>query len=152
MKKILILAGFLAFAAVSNGQTPNPKYDAALAKTLGGDDYGMKPYVLVILKSGSNATQDKEKLQSLFRGHMENIQRLANEGKLVVAGPLGKNDKAYRGIFIFNVKTIEEARAMVQTDPAVKGGVFEAELFEWYGSAALPEYLKSHEKIEKVKP
>ncbi|HEY0898903.1 MAG TPA: YciI family protein [Sphingobacteriaceae bacterium] len=151
MKKIVLLGIF--FAALSTqAQTPNSKYDAALAKTLGADEYGMKPYVLVLLKTGSNATQDKEKVQSLFRGHMANIQRLADEGKLIVAGPLGKNEKAYRGIFIFNVKTIEEANALVETDPAVKEKLLEAEFYQWYGSAALPEYLKAHEKIEKMKP
>lgn len=152
MKKIVLLGISLVAALATQAQTPNPKYDAALAKTLGADEYGMKPYVLVLLKTGSNATQDKEKVQSLFRGHMANIQRLADEGKLIVAGPLGKNEKAYRGIFIFNVKTLEEANALVETDPAVKEKLLEAEFYQWYGSAALPEYLKAHEKIEKMKP
>lgn len=152
MKKIILLGIFLTGALGSQAQTLNPKYDADLAKSLGADEYGMRPYVLVLLKTGSNATQDKEKVQSLFRGHMANIQRLADEGKLVVAGPLGKNEKAYRGIFIFKVKTIEEASALVETDPAIKEKLLEAEFYQWYGSAALPEYLKAHEKIEKMKP
>jgi uncharacterized protein len=152
MKKIFLLYGLFAVMMTAQAQTPDPKYDAALAKTLGADEYGMKPYVLVLLKTGANTTQDKEKVQSLFRGHMANIERLANEGKLIVAGPLGKNEKAYRGIFIFNVKTIEEANALVETDPAVKEKLLEAELYQWYGAAALPEYLKVQEKIQKVKP
>jgi len=80
---------------------------------------------------------------------MENIGRLAANGKLIVAGPLGKNDKTYRGIFIFNVKTIEEANALLETDPTIKEKVLEAEVFKWYGSAALPMYLPLHEKIQK---
>ncbi|HEY0895787.1 MAG TPA: YciI family protein [Sphingobacteriaceae bacterium] len=152
MKKFLLIAGFLAFAGASQAQTANPKYDAALAKRLGADDYGMKSYVLVILKTGSADIQHKEKLQGLFRGHMANIQRLADEGKLVVAGPLGKNEQTYRGIFIFDVRTVAEAKELVLTDPAVKAQVFDADFFEWYGSAALPEYLKAHEKVEKLKP
>lgn len=125
-------------------------YDEKLAKSLGADDYGMKKYVLAILKSGENKTTDKKITDSLFRGHMDNIIRLSNEGKLTVAGPLGKNDKGYRGIFIFNVATIEEARALVATDPAVQAKVFEIELYQWYGSAALPVYLDTHKKIEKT--
>ncbi len=152
MKRILIIAGLLAFAAGSQAQTTNPKYDAELAKKLGADDYGMKSYVLVILKTGPAKMEDKDKLQALFRGHMANIQRLADQGTLVVAGPLGKNEQTYRGIFIFDVKTIAEAKELVLTDPAVKEKVFDAEFFEWYGSAALPEYLKAHGKIEKLKP
>lgn len=152
MKRIVILAMSLAFAITVQAQNQNPKYDAALAKSLGADDYGMKSYVLVILKTGSNKIEDKEKVNALFRGHMENIGRLANDGKLVVAGPFGKNDKEYRGIFILNVKTTAEARTLLETDPAVKERLLDAELFPWYGSAALPEYLKAHEKIEKLKP
>ncbi|HEY1005886.1 MAG TPA: YciI family protein [Sphingobacteriaceae bacterium] len=152
MKKLLIIAALLAFAAGSRAQTTNPQYDAELAKKLGADDYGMKAYVLVILKTGPAKIADKDKLQALFRGHMANIQRLADAGTLVVAGPLGKNEQAYRGIFIFDVKTVAEAKELVLTDPAVKEQVFDAEFFEWYGSAALPEYLKAHGKIEKLKP
>ena len=53
------------------------KYDVRLAKKLGADEYGMKSYVLVILKTGTNTTTDKQTLDSLFRGHMDNIQRLS---------------------------------------------------------------------------
>ncbi|PKW29715.1 uncharacterized protein YciI [Flavobacterium lindanitolerans] len=135
----------------ANAQTVNPNYDSKLAESLGADDYGMKMYVLAILKTGSNKIDDKEKLNELFKGHMDNINRLAKDGKLIVAGPLKKNDKNYRGIFILNAKTIEEANELLLTDPAIKEKLFEVEVFEWYGSAALPEYLKIHDKIEKTK-
>jgi uncharacterized protein YciI len=83
---------------------------------------------------------------------MDNIGRLVDEGKLVVAGPLGKNDLTYRGIFILNVKTVEEATELLQSDPAVKDGLLAAELLPWYGSAALGEYLPYSDKIWKLKP
>ncbi len=150
MKKILLILMLVCFFQ-ANAQTENPNYDSKLAESLGGDEYGMKMYVLAILKTGSNNTAGKEKLNELFRGHMDNITRLAKEGKLIVAGPLSKNDKNYRGIFILNVKTIEEANQLLNTDPAIKEKVFDVETFQWYGSAALPEYLKIHEKIEKKK-
>ncbi|MBN9299561.1 MAG: hypothetical protein J0I41_21350 [Filimonas sp.] len=147
MRKIYLLF-ILFFIAYSS----HAQYNKKLADSLGADQYGMKPYVLVILKTGKTEITDKAKLDTIFRGHMANIGRLASEGKLVVAGPLGKNDKAYRGIFIFNVKTIEEAKALVQTDPVIQSGVMEAELYPWYGSAALPMYLKVHEQIEQKNP
>jgi uncharacterized protein YciI len=146
---IALLLSVIAMAAIA--QSDNPKYDKALAESLGGDDYGMKPYVLVMLKTGSNTTTDKKVIDSLFASHMANIQRLADEEKLVVAGPLKKNDRSYRGIFIFNVKTIEDANALLVTDPAIKAKLLDAELYQWYGSAALPVYLQTHEKIEKKK-
>lgn len=135
---------------MSFGQKTNPNYDSALSKKFGGDEYGMKKYVLVILKTGTKTTEDKKLRDSLFAGHMENIVRLVKINKLIVAGPLGKNDKNYRGIFILDVKTIAEAEALVQTDPAVKGELLAADFFEWYGSAALPAYLEASEKINKL--
>lgn len=152
MKKHLLLLMLLPLGFTAMAQTENPNYDKELAESLGADDYGMKQYVFVILKTGSNKVEDQAKLNELFRGHMANIERLASEGKLLVAGPFMKNDKGYRGIFIFNVKTIEEAEALLESDPAVKEKLFEAEMTQWYGSAALGEYLKTHEKIEKKKP
>lgn len=152
MKQLIftIVAVFGSLCAIA--QTENPNYDKALAEKLGGDQYGMKNYVLAILKTGPAKVEDQEERNRLFRGHMENINRLSDEGKLVVAGPFGKNEKNYRGLFILNATTVEEAKTLVETDPAVKAGLFEVELLPWYGSAALGEYINAHEKIEKIKP
>ena len=130
----------------------NPNYNPELAQKLGSDDYGMKRYILVILKTGSNQTTDRDFINKCFRGHMENINRLVEEGKLIVAGPLGKNENTYRGIFILNVATLEEAQMLLETDLAIKEGLLDAELYNWYGSAALPEYLPASDKIWKSKP
>ena len=130
----------------------NPLYDVRLAERLGADNYGMKGYMLVILKTGPNTTTDTQFINRSFRGHLDNINRLAEEGKLVVAGPLGRNDKTYRGIFILNASTLEEAKQLLQTDPAVAEGLLEAEIYNWYGSAALPMYLDYTDKIWKEKP
>ncbi|MCA1734357.1 MAG: YciI family protein, partial [Acidobacteria bacterium] len=62
---------------------------------------------------------------------------MAEEGKLSLAGPFGKNDKSYRGLYVFNVATVDEAEKLVVLDPAVKAGIFVAELTPWYGSAAV---------------
>ncbi len=133
--------------------TTNPNYDKELAEKLGGDDYGMKSYFLVILKTGTNTTTDKKLISESFKGHMENIHKLVEENKLIAAGPLGKNENNYRGIFILNnIKSIEEAVELLQTDPAIKNGLLDYEIFTWYGSAALPEYLPFSDKIWKSKP
>ena len=150
MKIILSLLVFCLSTLVSAGQKINPNYDSVLAKKFDADDYGMKKYVLVILKTGSNTTKDKIIIDSLFAGHMANINRLVKINKLVVAGPLVKNEKTYRGIFILNVRTLEEARTLLTTDPAIKEKLLEAELYEWYGSAALPAYLDASDKTWKL--
>ena len=152
MKFLNLLMISLCFSAFSFAQTQNSDFDQALADSLQADQYGMKMYVLAILKTGEAKIDDKEKINELFRGHMDNIQRLVKENKMILAGPLGKNDKNYRGIFIFDVKTIEEAEKLVSTDPAVSSGLLAVELYEWYGSAALPVYLETAKKITKENP
>lgn len=154
---LLLLLGVLSLACaqstVKDTTSANPNYDPALAKSLNADDYGMKSYIFVILKTGTNQTTDKKLIADLFKGHMENINRLVKENKLVVAGPFGKNDKQYRGLFILtNVASQAEAKVLLQTDPAIKAGLLDVELFDWYGSAALSEYLKSSDKIWKREP
>jgi len=160
MKYLLTLA-LLVLSNVTFGQSnsgkdtlnSNPNYDKALAEKLNSDAYGMKSYFFVILKTGTNTTADKELISKSFRGHMENINRLVEEGKLIVAGPLGKNENNYRGIFILNnIKSIEEAKELLQTDLAIKNGLLNFEIFTWFGSAALPEYLPFSDKIWKSKP
>lgn len=148
MKTIVLFALLLA-SLQTFCQELNPKYDAALADSLGSDDYGMKYYTFVLLKTGKTVIENKDEVKTLFEGHMTNIQKLATENKLIVAGPFGKNDRSYRGIFILNVKTIEEAEELLQTDPAIKAGLLEAEITTWYGSSALPTYLENSEKVNK---
>lgn len=131
----------------------NSAYDKNLAEKLKADDYGMKNYIFVILKTGAITFEDKATVNEIFRGHLDNINRLMEDKKLVIAGPLGKNENNYRGIIILrDIQTIDEARELLQTDPAVKNGLLEAEFFNWYSSAALPEYLPISEKIWKRKP
>lgn len=151
MKKLLLPLLFIGTCAWVQAQEKktNPKYDEKLAKEYGADDYGMKMYVLVILKTGSNTSETKAKTDSLFAGHMANMGKLVEQNKLIVAGPLGKNDKTYRGIFILNTKSLDEAREILSTDPAVKAKLLDAELFNWYGSAALPAYLKVEGQLGK---
>jgi uncharacterized protein YciI len=144
----IIFAFLLSFSALAQNNTT---YDEALAKKFGADEYGMKTYVFCLLKTGSNTTATPQEQKALFEGHMANIMRLAKENKLTVAGPFMKNDKNYRGIFILNCAKIEEAEALVNTDPAVKAKIFEAELTLWYCSAALMNVNSLHQTIAKNK-
>jgi uncharacterized protein YciI len=119
-----------------------------LAKHLGADEYGIKMYVMAFLKAGPVKIQDSVKRMELQRRHLKNIMRLASEGSLIIAGPF-LDDQPLRGIFIFNVDTVEKARALAETDPAVHEGTLIFELHPWYGSAALMEVPGIHKTIEK---
>jgi uncharacterized protein YciI len=144
----LLLLCVLATPYQAKAQSSKVAYDSTLAKKLNADEYGMKKYVLVLLKTGSATGFSKSATDSLFKGHMQNINKLVAEGKLVVAGPFAKNDK-YRGLFILNVATIEEGKKLVETDPAVQAKMLDMDFLVWYGSAALSETLEIHKKIEK---
>jgi len=129
----------------------NPQYNKSLADSLKADERGMKMYQLVLLKTGPAAIADKDSVRQIFAGHMQNIGQLVKDGYLVVAGPFGKNDQQYRGLFILNAKNKEEAEKLLATDPAVKTGLLAYDLLDWYGSAALPMYLPYSEKVSKKK-
>jgi hypothetical protein len=87
---------FPAYGLAQESKTPTVA-DPELAKKLGADERGMRNYVLVILKTGPTRVPDGPARDEVFKGHMANIQRLADAGKLVVAGPFGgKSD--WRGL------------------------------------------------------
>ena len=123
-------------------------YDSVLAQKLGADEYGMKKYVMAFLKTGPYEEKDSVKRAELHRGHLDNIFRLADEGKLALAGPF-MDDSDMRGVFIFNVSTVEEAKALTETDPAIKAGLFVIEYHPWYGSAAACMINDQHKRIAK---
>ena len=130
----------------SNGEIA---FDSLLAQKYGADTYGMKSYVMAFLKRGPNRSTDSLEVAQLQKAHLENIMRLANEGKLIIAGPF-LDDGDIRGIYIFDVKTIEEAQKLTETDPAIQNGSLIMELHPWYGSAALMAISEIHKQIEKV--
>ena len=125
-------------------------FDSLRAAKAGADAYGMKQYVMALLKRGPNRDRSKEETDKLQRAHLDNIGKLAEEGKLVLAGPF-ITEGDLRGIYIFDVKTEEEARVLVKTDPAIQAGSLVMELIPWYGSAALMEVGEIHKKIAKEK-
>lgn len=124
-------------------------FDAALATELGADEYGMKSYVMILLKRGNASGQTDEEVQEIQRGHLNNIKKLAAEHKMVLAGPFMEGD-SIRGIFIMNTDKPEEALGWIENDPAVKSGRLVPITRKWYGSAALVELYKLHEKISMV--
>ena len=146
--RYFLLAAVLLCAPVAHAQST---FDAELAKKLKADDYGMRQYVMALLKAGPNRDRSPDEARKLQAGHMANINRLAAEGKLVLAGPFADNGPL-RGIYIFDVRTVAEAEALTKTDPAIQAGSLVMELHPWYGSAALMMVNEVHGKIEKKKP
>lgn len=149
MKKLCVALALATLALSAQAQTA-PAYDAELARSLGGDDHGMHRYVFVVLRTGPNKVPTGKERTEMFEGHMANIQRLANEGKLAYAGPLDGVDGA-RGIFIFAADSIDEVKKFVATDPVIIKGEMVAEYHTHFGSAGLMMVNQVHNKIIKPK-
>lgn len=139
----------MTFAAPATAQaSANPAYDEALATRFGADEYGMRGYVLVILKTGPNKMSPGAERDEMYRGHFANMKRLSDEGKLVLAGPLDGVD-GWRGLFVFAVRDIDEAKQLAATDPVLMKGEMVAEYHRYYGSAALIGIREVHERLGK---
>jgi len=122
--RLLALAALAGLLVAQDDKKPEPKYE-------------MTTYVMGLLRRGPNAaeTSNAEK-QKILAGHMANIQKMADTGKLVVAGPFADNGDL-RGVFIFKGVTIEEARALAAPDPAIESGYMILELHPWYAAEGL---------------
>lgn len=147
-RQLLLLCTLLVLTAQLLRAQTMSSYDSLLARRLGADRIGMKVYVMAFLKKGPNRSQDSTEAAQLQAAHMANIQRMAREGSLVVAGPF-MDDGDLRGIYIFNVSTVDSARALTESDPAVKAGRLTMELHPWYGSAALMEVTRIHKTLRQ---
>jgi uncharacterized protein YciI len=155
---LLALAVGFASAAAFAADSPSPvnvqatKFDAELARKTGADANGMRRYVLVILKTGPTRVPDGAKRDAMFAGHFANMERLAKEGKLALAGPFAKDPDDWRGLFVFAVDSIDEAKALTATDPVVVNGEMVAEYHVLYGSAALMQVNDIHDRISRESP
>lgn len=136
-------------SALIDKESHEPIFDSVKAYEYGADDYGMKQYVMAFLKKGPARDLDSASAYDLQRAHLDNITRMAEEGTLTLAGPF-LDDGELRGIYIFNVATVEEAKALTETDPAIQAGSLIMELKPWYGSAALVGINNLHKELAKT--
>lgn len=154
---ILLLLAAVAAAAPVHAQdaaasVPAVAFDADLAKRTGADERGMRQYVLVLLRTGPTRVPDGEARNAMFAGHFANMERWSKAGKLVLAGPFSADPQGWRGLYVFAVDGIEEARALAETDPVIVNGEMVAEYHRWYGSAAVMLLPEFHERLVRKAP
>jgi uncharacterized protein YciI len=117
--------------------TPDPAAAPAPAPAAGGN---MTTVYLVLLRKGPAWTpEETPATRAIQESHMANIRRMWQDHKLIIAGPT--DDPAdLRGVFVFKAASVEEARALAATDPAVKAGRLAATVYPWWvDRRALPE-------------
>ncbi len=82
------------------------------------------------LVTGANRGQDAETAKRLQAEHLAYMEGQANEGKLVLAGPITV-DGARRGIVVYRVADEAEARRRGEADPMIAAGRLALELHAW---------------------
>ncbi len=97
-------------------------------------------YVVGIRLKGSNWTPnlDTDAGRRMMEGHIAVIEKMFASGKLLAAGPF-TDPTELRGLLLFRDCTIEQARAMAEEDPVVKGGQIRIEYHTW----SAPQKLRS---------
>ena len=102
----------------------------------------MAQYFVGLIYRGEEWTPEvTAETMEIQKAHLANISKLAETGLLVLAGPIGDDGKL-RGLFFFDVKTMEEARKLADSDPAVRAGRLRVELHPWWGTTALRGLVK----------
>ncbi|HVW79597.1 MAG TPA: YciI family protein [Mycobacteriales bacterium] len=90
-------------------------------------------YQLVILRSPAQAPDlDDETTRLLFGQHLGHFANMSDAGHLMVSGPLSDQpDDALRGVCLYRVGSVEEARQLAEQDPAVQAGLFSVDVMTW---------------------
>jgi uncharacterized protein YciI len=118
----LAVASFLLMVSLSHAQQKEqPK-----------EEHKLVQFQMAILKKGPkwDATKEQDR-NAIMKQHLGNVISMLNSGKAVIAGPFGDNTGP-AGIFILRSTAADEAKAWVDNDPAVKAGLFVAEMHPWW--------------------
>jgi uncharacterized protein YciI len=136
--RVVFLMGVVLMAAGLSGAAPEPTPVAPQAPAkpsdVGPGGFEMTTYYVGFLYRGPKWTpEETPETRKIQEGHMANILKMGAEGKLVIAGPFADNGDL-RGLYVFRAASAEEAKALVESDPAVQAGRLRFELHPWYAA------------------
>lgn len=98
-------------------------------------EMNMAVYYVYLLKKGPAWSPDSTpEIDALQEAHLANLDRLGQDGKLVLNGPLLDSFQLsgeIRGIGVLKAASLEEAQEWISTDPMVKVGRLVFELHTW---------------------
>lgn len=157
MKKIItviivlsVIYCFNSCKQAGNDQTAQVQtstIDTTLIKKFGADEYGYKQFILVFYKNGPRHI-DTAQAATVQVAHLKYLKGLMDKGKIIILGPTMEENEI-RGICIYDCKTVGEAKAFAEADPAVTSGEMMIEAHPWYGSAAILCVPEMHKKLER---
>jgi uncharacterized protein len=143
----------LLLACGGGAASPQPAAPCSPAMIAPAGTFAMHQYYMGFLRRGPAWSADQTpEVKQISEGHMAHIRAMAATGKLILAGPFeieGTPPNAIAGILLFDVETMEEARAMASEDPAVKAGRFTLEVLPWYGAKGIT-YPGQEQPISKA--
>lgn len=77
------------------------------------------------------AATTAEQMEKMQKGHLDNMQRLMNEGKMLIGGPVG-NSKTMRGIAVLDLPDKAAVEKEFASDPFIKAKVMTMQVYDWY--------------------
>jgi hypothetical protein len=129
--RLLLIVPFCCFAAALFAEEPKPT-PSVTPPTNAPIEFDS--FIVVLLLRPPNAPElPKAQLDELQEKHIANIHRLADEGKLLKAGPMeDASGRNVRGMYILKTDSVDQAREWVATDPTVKAGRLAPEFLKWF--------------------
>lgn len=128
MKQLIFFGLLLLLSAVASAQDQRE-----FSYTEKDTTYTMKRYVFMLLNSGETKSKTEEEAAKFQELHLAHLSKMAEDGKLIVAGPF-EGGGQHRGLLIFDVETVEEALQLEGEDPMIKTGRLRMEAFYWWGA------------------
>jgi uncharacterized protein YciI len=124
---------FFAFFLLTFALATSAQDQREFSYTEGDTTYTMKRYVFMLLESGTTKSKDSTEAAHFQEMHLAHLNKLAESGKLIVAGPF-EGGGEHRGLLIFDVETVEEALKLEGEDPTVKTDRLKMNAFYWWGA------------------
>ncbi len=136
MKQVLRISALL-FLLHSGSSAQDIQIDSlgfeSFPMTEGDTTYIMKKYFMAFLNKGPNRDHSPEEAATIQQGHMDHMNKMADNNQISIAGPFGDEGDT-RGIIIFNVPTLAQVEELVSQDPAVKAGRLTLVVRPWWAA------------------
>lgn len=93
----------------------------------------LESYTFVLLRRGPRAdTVGESELEELQAGHLAFLDRMRNEGHLLLSGPFrDQEDETKRGFCVYRTSIDETKRLIAEGDPSVRAGRMAVEAMTW---------------------